>query len=176
MKKKFNAKQWLDKSATENNTVTSPASGEAAVPHPATSDSSISDIDNVLLKIESSHLDLTANYADWRNIGFAFADELGESGRDLFHRVSRFHPGYKPEECNKQFDACLKASGHGITIKSFFFLAKQAGINVSCRPAASNSFIHSIPSNDKSWNNNSDEQNILKDLVDEPDEPAPTLP
>ena len=93
----------------------------------------LSDVEQVLMQIESQQLDLTSGYADWRNTGFAFADEFGESGRDLFHRVSRFYPEYKSTECDKQFDACIKAKGHGVTIKTIFYLAKQAGIEISNR-------------------------------------------
>ena len=100
------------------------------------------EVESILYQLESSQTDITSNYADWRNIGFAFADEFGESGRELFHRVSQIYPDYKSTECDKQFDACLKAKGHGITLKTFFYLAKQAGINIS---ANSRSAADSLP-------------------------------
>jgi hypothetical protein len=90
-----------------------------------------SDLEQITQRIESSQTDLTANYSDWLNIGFALADELGEAGRDYYHRISRFHPDYSASDCNTQYDNCLKANGHGITIKTLFHLAKSAGINIS---------------------------------------------
>jgi len=118
-RKKFNPQFWLNQ---EN------------IPLSATPDS-VSDLRDdfklVLSRIESSQTDITASYADWRDIGFAFADEFGEGGRDYFHRISRFYPGYSPTGCDKQYDNCLKSTGHGITIKTVFHLAKQAGINIS---------------------------------------------
>ena len=88
------------------------------------------EIEQVIQQLELSQTDITAAYSDWRNIGFAFADAFAENGRDLFHRVSRFHPGYSAADCNTQYDNCLKANGHGITLKTFFYLAKQAGITL----------------------------------------------
>ena len=59
------------------------------------------------------------------------SDALGENGRDYFHRISRFYPGYTENECDSQYDKCLRAHGTGITIKTFFHAAKDAGISVS---------------------------------------------
>jgi hypothetical protein len=67
-------------------------------------------------------------------LGFALADALGESGRSYYHRLSRFYPSYSQSEANKQFDNCLKAHGHGITIKTLYHLAKQAGVDISILP------------------------------------------
>lgn len=89
------------------------------------------DVVNVISQIESQCIDITANYSDWVNIGFALATEFGETGRSLFHRISRFYLKYEYKDCDKQFDHCLKSQGHGVTIKTFFHLAKQAGINIS---------------------------------------------
>jgi hypothetical protein len=153
MKKKFNPEDWLtDTTNFDKSSIcagnSSPNLGEVAGRQPGrrgigknTSQNPFKEVSQILHQLESRYLDLTANYADWRNIGFAFADEFGESGRELFHRVSQFHPEYKTTECDKQFDACLKAKGHGITLKTFFHLAKQCGINLRTSPIrSSNSF------------------------------------
>ena len=91
------------------------------------------EIETIISRIESTQTDITANYADWRDIGFAFADTFGESGRDYFHRISRFYSGYSVAECDSQFDNCLKSKGAGVTLKSFFHLAKTAGIDISVK-------------------------------------------
>ena len=75
--------------------------------------------------------DIAPTYPDWRDLGFALADGLGESGRSYYHRLSRFYPKYNPTETDKQYDNCLNAHGHGITIKTLYHLAKQANINIS---------------------------------------------
>ena len=89
-----------------------------------------SELNLVVYRIEVAHIDITGTYANWLNLGFALADELGEGGRDYFHRLSRFYPKYSYTDCNRQFDHCLKSKGHGITIKTLFHLAKEAGIEI----------------------------------------------
>ena len=98
-----------------------------------------SDIETITQRIESSAIDIAPNYADWRDLGFALADELGESGRGYFHRLSRFYQDYNSTEANKQFDACLKANGHGVSIKTFYHLAKSAGVNIGIAKAGQSS-------------------------------------
>jgi hypothetical protein len=89
------------------------------------------DIENVIADIENKHIDLTSNYDDWVQIGFALANELGERGRSYFHRISKFYPKYTVAETDKKYDNYLKSHNRGITIKTFFYLAKQAGIAIT---------------------------------------------
>ena len=86
-------------------------------------------VDVVSGGIENLCIDLTTNYKDWLKPGFAFSDEFGEAGRDYFHRVSRFYWGYDPAVCNRQLDRCLCSKESGILIKSFFAVAKDAGVD-----------------------------------------------
>ncbi|MBR5959289.1 MAG: DUF3987 domain-containing protein [Salinivirgaceae bacterium] len=88
----------------------------------------------VVARIEAQGIDIAPSYEEWRNVGFALADTFGEAGRDLFQRVSRFYNGYAAAETDKQFTACLQAKGHGVTIATFFALAKNAGVNISAEP------------------------------------------
>ena len=88
------------------------------------------DIETITQRIESTSLDIAPNYADWRDLGFALADALGEKGRNYYHRLSRFYPSYSQSETDKQYSACLASHGHGVTIKTLYHLAKSAGINV----------------------------------------------
>lgn len=90
-----------------------------------------SDIEEKTKRIEQSATNIAPNYADWRDLGFALADALGKSGRQYYHRLSRFYSGYAESETDRQYSACLAAHGHGVTIKRLFHLAKQAGISVA---------------------------------------------
>ena len=127
-KKKFDIDYWLQK-----NEPTKEPPKQQPVPNIQEDD-----VEVIIQRLEEAHTDITANYADWRDICFAFADEFGESGRDYFHRVSRFYPEYSHSVCDKQFDNCLKAKGHGVTIKTFFHLAQQAGISLVTTPPKTN--------------------------------------
>ena len=44
----------------------------------------------VVEAVEATGIDITASYSDWLAIAFALVSELGEGGRELFHRLSRF--------------------------------------------------------------------------------------
>ena len=110
----FNPKEWLEKSKTFHDSFTQ--------------------AEKLTSLIEASQSDITAGYSRWLNIGFALAHEFGERGRELFHRLSRFNPGYSQPECDKQYDACLKAKGGGVTIGSFFHFAREAGFSLQPLP------------------------------------------
>jgi hypothetical protein len=121
MKQNFNPSDWLPQE--DNPTIQHKRSAlrNSAIPQQ-------DDIGEIVQKIESHQIDITGNYSTWRNLGFALSDALADGGRDYYHRISKFHPGYDPKECDKQFDACLKAKGSGITISTFFHVAKDHGI------------------------------------------------
>jgi hypothetical protein len=89
-----------------------------------------SDILKALEQIENQRIDLTTHYENWVKLGFAFAS-LGEAGRDYFHRLSSRYANYSYQECNKQFDHCLRAYDGSTNIATFFQYCKDAGITVS---------------------------------------------
>ena len=86
-------------------------------------------------KICMSGTDITDSYQNWLHTGFALASEFGEEGRQYFHRLSQMNPGYKYEETDKKYSSCMKSTGHGITIKTLFHLAKEKGVEIasSCK-------------------------------------------
>ena len=88
-------------------------------------------VDALVSEVVNRGIDLTQGYVPWRNIGFALAEGMGNQGRGYFHTLSAQNPDYNETECDKQFDACLKAHGCGITINTLFHAAKEAGIDIS---------------------------------------------
>jgi hypothetical protein len=121
MKKNFNPKKWMQQpKVAKQPTPTKLPTNEVALVN--------NDIETYITAIEQSGTDITGDYATWRDIGFALAEEYGESGRDYYHRVSKNYSGYNAKECDTQFNNCLKAKGHGITIATFYHHAHQSGI------------------------------------------------
>lgn len=122
MQKIFNPHEWLTKDRPGNtvkeNTALAPTS-------------KMEEVEMLVKRIEEHRTDITSNYADWLNVGFALAEEFGENGRELFQRISNNYPGYNHEECSKQFDRCLKSKGSGVSLKTLFYMAKSAGIEIS---------------------------------------------
>ena len=83
-------------------------------------------------EVERSGMDLTSTYDSWLRIGFALCSEFGEAGRELFHRLSRFHPKYNIRETDRQYTNCLKSRGRGVTLGTLFGIAKECGFDIGC--------------------------------------------
>ena len=132
-KKPFNPKDWA--SPTKASFVPTVPSLN---PDTDTCAEPLRSIETITTRIEATATDIAPNYADWRDLGFALADALGESGRSYYHRLSRFYPNYTEKETNQQYNKCLKAHGHGITIKTLYHLAKNAGIEIAILPNLQN--------------------------------------
>lgn len=124
-KKQFIVEDWLNQPAPAPETTKRATS--AHIPQTSVQE----DIEIIIQRIEAAHTDITAGYSNWLDLGFALSEELGEAGRDYFHRISRFNPDYNHAETDKQFNNCLKSGGSGVTIKTFFQKAKDAGISIS---------------------------------------------
>jgi hypothetical protein len=120
----FAARQWATNKVTETNATAIPTIPQSSI------DTS-NEIETITQRIEAASVDIAPNYADWRDLGFALADALGESGRNYYHRLSRFYPSYSQSETDKQYSACLASHGHGVTIKTLYHLTKSAGVSVS---------------------------------------------
>lgn len=89
------------------------------------------DVERIISEIENKHLDITSSYENWLKIGFAFSSYFGEAGRSLFHRVSRFNQDYSPKDADEQYNKCINSNHGGVNIESFFFYAKQFGMDIS---------------------------------------------
>jgi hypothetical protein len=87
-------------------------------------------VEALINEITKKGTDLTPNYNEWLNIGFALSHEFGEAGRQYFHDVSGTYAGYDRTETDNQYTKCLQAgaSSTPITIKTFFRKCKDAGI------------------------------------------------
>lgn len=125
-KKNFSPKDWLENTELQKSNQLehhNSASGK---------DNSIENqVEEIIQRIEQSSTDIAPTYDEWRDLGFALVDAFGENGRSYYQRLSRFYQNYAAAETDRQFNKCLKAKGNGVTIKTLFHLAKQAGISVS---------------------------------------------
>lgn len=87
---------------------------------------------NELVKmITLKSVDIAPDYESYLRLGFAFANEFGESGRELFHRVCRESNKYDENHAEKLFSDCVKSNDGRTTIATFFHLCKEAGIKLS---------------------------------------------
>lgn len=87
------------------------------------------DFDLIVKEIVARRINIAPSYHDWLRCAFALADHFGEDGRRYLHQIS--DDTATPQQIDKQFDACLKAKGSGVTIATIYYFAKEAGIKIS---------------------------------------------
>ena len=101
---------------------------------PATADTS-SDDQEKILAVGQELLRMGANiaesYSDWLRLGFALADGLGSGGRELYHQLSAMSTKYNEAQCEKKWQQCLARGNGRTTVKTFYFMAQQAGVDLS---------------------------------------------
>lgn len=124
---RFDPKDWLNGEADEKE---DSKVDKVSKVNKVINDGVEKDIEDVTKRIEAASVDITGGYAEWRDLGFALTDALGEAGRQYYHRISRFYREYSFNETEVQYNRCLKAKGYGVTIATFFHRAKEAGIEV----------------------------------------------
>lgn len=81
-----------------------------------------------LQQIEAQALDLTASYDKWFALACVFANTFGESGREYFHRLSRFYPHYDPRETDYHFNSAARGR-YNYSLGTFYYLCNQAGLS-----------------------------------------------
>ncbi len=95
----------------------------------------LSDYEKVALiveRIERGNFSIADSYDDFLHVGFAFASDLGEQGRDLFHRVCRLSSKYTSYETeNRKYDNCLNTGRGEVHLGTFFKLAEDAGVDTT---------------------------------------------
>lgn len=127
---------------------------EEEKPIPIKQNNSISnDIEAYISEIEKTATDITGNYETWRNLGFAISEEYGETGRDYYHRISRFYIKYNYQECDKQYTNCLRAKGTGINISTFYYMAHQNNIKPYKEPIEEEVLIPNKETNSEDYSN-----------------------
>ena len=81
-------------------------------------------------RASESGVDITRDYNNWVNVTFACAS-LGEGAREAYHLICSQYAGYSREECDRQFDNCLRTGRGDITLGTLIKLAKDHGIDTS---------------------------------------------
>lgn len=76
-------------------------------------------------------LNIAEQYDEYIKCGFAIANGFGEAGREYFHAISSQSAKYNSLQADHQYTICLKgANNRGITVGTFYYYLKQAGINI----------------------------------------------
>ena len=79
-------------------------------------------------ELERTHTDITAGYDQWVLVGMSLSN-LGDSGRNLFHRVSRLNASYKSGETDKKYTELLRTT-RSVSLGTFFHICQEHGIRI----------------------------------------------
>lgn len=120
-------------------------------------------IEQITSIIEDERLDITADYDRWWKLAFALHTELGSEGREYFHRISRFYQGYKPQECEKQFEYASANNDNRITMGTIIYYAKEHGISIpQCSSVYNIGIVEKSPAAEKSKQKTSRAKRIIE--------------
>ena len=86
------------------------------------------DIDKLVKKIEASGVSIAPEYDQYKKLAIVFANELGENGRDYFHRVCLLDSKYNSKDCNKIFDDMLKRNYTDCTLGTLIYYMQERNI------------------------------------------------
>lgn len=90
-----------------------------------------SDIGRIVNQALQKNIDITdGTYAEWQRLA-ASLSTLGETGRDYFQSLSQFHPKYDHAQTDRKFSNFLETATGNITIGTFFYFAKRAGLDTN---------------------------------------------
>jgi predicted P-loop ATPase len=84
----------------------------------------------IVSELYSNHLNIAESYQDYLTCAFAIADGYGEQGRQYFHAVAGVSSKYNEKQADKKYDNAIKTNKSKIKIGSFFYLAKNAGVEL----------------------------------------------
>lgn len=88
-------------------------------------------VQNIVAQIERKNIDITRGVEMWfKKILLPFANEYGEEGRILAHRVSRFHSDYTESNTNKEYDRAIAKNQGKVTIGTFLSHAFDKGVKI----------------------------------------------
>lgn len=91
-----------------------------------------SDFDNIIRQINARRINICESYQDWLKVGFALADQFGESGREYFHQISQHSDKYNSSATDNQYKYCLKSNNSDkARISTIYYLAQCNGIKIT---------------------------------------------
>lgn len=80
-------------------------------------------VEACISEIVKNGIDITDGYQHWFELGCSLGNQFGEAGRQYFHIISQYNPGYKRTEADKQYSDCLQHK-YNYTISTFFEYCK----------------------------------------------------
>lgn len=132
--KSFPVHLWLDRAIEDLGSKVHPVAKVPVVITNAMQVDNIKLVEQVTNRIEQMKIDITEDRMDWLYIGLAFSADLGEDGRELFHRVSQFYQSknsvYSRKECDQFYTSLLQKNKNIVHLGTFFYICEKYGVDV----------------------------------------------
>mgnify|MGYP002560109742 CR=1 FL=1 len=90
----------------------------------------IQDLERLVAAIEKQGANIAPTYQEYMPLAFAIANDCGEAGRSLFHRICRISEKYVSDEADRLFDHALKGGNGRNGIGSVYHWAETAGVKL----------------------------------------------
>jgi len=90
----------------------------------------LSDLERLVAAIEKQGANVAPTYQEYMPLAFAIANDCGEAGRSLFHRICRISEKYVSDEADRLFDHALKGGNGRNGIGSVYHWAETAGVKL----------------------------------------------
>jgi predicted P-loop ATPase len=87
-------------------------------------------VDELISDVVNSGKSLINDYDTYLKIAFSIADGFGENGREYFHALCMPSEKYNSQQCDKQYNRCLKGKKSGITVGTFYWFLKENGFEL----------------------------------------------
>lgn len=90
----------------------------------------IKKLEQLVEAIESAGANIAPSYQEYMPLAFAVANDCGEAGRPLFHRICRMSEKYQHADAEKMYSNALHKSNGKNTLGTVWHLAEAAGVDV----------------------------------------------
>jgi len=88
------------------------------------------DFDDIVRSITSRKINITESYEEYFNIACAISSQFGAGGMDYFKSIASCSSKYNSKHAEKTYNICCSRSNSGISISTFYYYAKEAGVEI----------------------------------------------
>lgn len=89
-----------------------------------------SEVGKMVQEAVTMGVNIAPDYKTYRDLAFAIANGFGEGGRQWFHALCRSDAKYNSQQADNQFDHAIKGKKRGVTVGTFYWMLKQAGVKL----------------------------------------------
>lgn len=97
----------------------------------------IKNLEQLVEAVEQAGVDIAPSYEEYMPMAFAVANDCGEAGRPLFHRLCRLSDKYHSDEADKLYSEATRKRDGKNTLGTVYHLAEVAGVEMkklACPP------------------------------------------